>query len=652
MEVKTITGNWGKRKNFLGQYITLKHEAFFLKLFFLMLGSCSFILLDIQTSFGKIKVVILLVIVILDGFFFRKQAMRFLQFAVIASIFLLIIWCLFVRPSGGPIGIQSCIETLQSVELRNAFFRFLGIFAVGLLFAGGTTQYEVLFALKKYKLPVSVSLFCILLWNSFACFLNIFREISLGLDARWQERKPIKRIFFIITTMAFEAMQMIVDCKKMFFLHSHRIIDSITWRKKELCKEPNEQSNDDDCSLDIEFSEIKYVEQETELLHEAKLEGDAGHIILLTGENGCGKTTLLNLISGIIPEIINASYKKEENGDLKPEEIGFVFQGINNSIFFETAETQLAHISTPMHETWLKKFGLLYDDLYTRAIVDFSSGEQQKLSLIAELLDDSKKICLLDEPTAFLDENGKTIFFELLQYVSRNKIVIIVSHDKRCMEHCNRFYQIVDGKLREGIWEPKIKPFSINFLADLKRKKIFDFPYDKLEKGNLELRLGDFICITGDNGAGKTTFAKTLFQEVSKKNSQMKCAFMLQRPERQLFQTTVLSELLLGTQGNERSKDVAYSFLKKVGMEKLADEPPQFLSGGQKRTLLILCMLIQEPDLLILDEPLSSLDLFHADIIIEMLISYYEEKHPCIIICDQLSSRSLSICEQTLYLSK
>lgn len=624
-----------RHKSFMGTYIPIRYPMFCVKL--LLLLSSSFVFLGHN---DRLRLILLVSSVILNAALLKKKSLVLGKFLLASTAVLLLIWCLVVRPNGGPLTINSCLSTLMSEELHHALIRLWGLFAVGQLFAGCTSKYEILVFLRRIHANYTISVFVILIGNAFAYFIQLYQQISEGFRMRCHVRNPISRVLYVLTSLMLNALSLVSGCKKVDMLYENRIRNSVL-------RTGLSQSFDHPKTLSFCFNNVVYPEQDKPIIHTAALDAKLGDIILFTGANGSGKTTLLNLITGIIPNILNASFEGNViEADKLEGQIGMVFQSVENELFFDTAESQLCHIQPKTRDYWLQRFNLHYDEIKNRSVMDFSSGEQQRLALVAELLDETHTICLLDEPTAFLDVRGAAVFGDLLLHVSAHKIVIIVSHDPFCRTIANRFIAMRNGVLSEGCWGDDNVYCKIPIELE-ETSYTVHIPREHPDR-KIVFKKGEIVGVVGPNGCGKTTLGRQIFDSLCKTYPSVVSTMMMQRSDHQLFDSSVLRELMLGLEENDATRDIAQSYLKLVSLDTFSDHPAQFLSGGQKRVLVILCMLMQNPDVIILDEPLSSLDSSHAKAIVDVLVDYYVKAHPLIIICDQEHAVLPKLCNRII----
>lgn len=147
---------------------------------------------------------------------------------------------------------------------------------------------------------------------------------------------------------------------------------------------------------------------------------------------------------------------------------------------------------------------------------------------------------------------------------------------------------------------------------------------------DIAVQKGEFLCILGHNGSGKSTFAKVLgglfvptegtvtvcgMDTAQEKNSlaiRQRAGMVFQNPDNQIVATVVEDDIAfgmenLGVQREEMERRID-EVLKQVHMEEYRHSAPHKLSGGQKQRIAIAGMLAMHPEILILDEPTAMLD--------------------------------------------
>lgn len=195
-----------------------------------------------------------------------------------------------------------------------------------------------------------------------------------------------------------------------------------------------------------------------------------------------------------------------------------------------------------------------------------------------------------------------------------------------------------------------------------------------LNKINLNIEKGEFIGIAGRSGSGKTTLLETIggmrkpnsgnvflnnediYQEnYDKLTFRRKLQIVFQFPENLFFEQDIFSEAAYGLrmfnlQQNEIESRVS-SGLESVGFGKDDfHKSPFTLSGGQKRRLALACALVMEPEILILDEPFSGLDIEGINLVSDIL--YREHKKGTTIIFVSHDPNILSeLCSRILIIS-
>ena len=145
------------------------------------------------------------------------------------------------------------------------------------------------------------------------------------------------------------------------------------------------------------------------------------------GKSGIGKTTLLNLIAGII---------KPDNGQvlgIDKKKISFAFQDERLLLWSSVIENVSVVVNRKSNierkeiaKKWLEKVGIL--DFYNKKPEELSGGMRQRLVLARSLACDSD-IILLDEPFKGLDDVSKDALIELIKECTKNKLTVVVTHN-------------------------------------------------------------------------------------------------------------------------------------------------------------------------------------------------------------------------------
>ena len=158
-----------------------------------------------------------------------------------------------------------------------------------------------------------------------------------------------------------------------------------------------------------------------------------------------------------------------------------------------------------------------------------------------------------------------------------------------------------------------------NYYFSYGEKKVLEF-------GDMRLPKNELIAITGQNGAGKSTFVRcfcglekkfkgqTVIEEKQYKPKEMlrKCYLVMQDVNHQLFCESVEDEVLLGASDTGKEiQERAREIMQKLGIWEFRDKHPMSLSGGQKQRVAIASSVLAEKEILIFDEPTSGLDYCH-----------------------------------------
>lgn len=185
---------------------------------------------------------------------------------------------------------------------------------------------------------------------------------------------------------------------------------------------------------------------------------EKGKIYLLSGPNGCGKSTLANILLKMW-----RNYKGKVLIDGKNLEL-FTKVDISNIIGLSFQKTPIFH-DTIRNNICLGKEGdveklvslidfemdlsAMHRDLnsWLKDISSLSGGQAQKIGILRTLFLD-KPVYIFDEATANLDKKSKEKFFELMKEIKKEKIIILISHEEDIFQHIDKVIEIKGGILR------------------------------------------------------------------------------------------------------------------------------------------------------------------------------------------------------------
>lgn len=451
-----------------------------------------------------------------------------------------------------------------------------------------------------------------------------------------------------------------------------------------------------------------------------------GEKVALIGTNGCGKSSLMDVIAGLIPADEGVmSIRKEIK-------VGYLNQNPNFSKTSTVLETIFAS-KNPIAEA-IKNYEHAiehndYDGIskYTEIITELDgwdyeskvkqilgkldvhdmdklmgelSGGQQKRVTLAKVLIEEPDFLILDEPTNHLDLD--TIEWLENHLSSSNTTLFLVTHDRYFLDKvCNRIMELVDSKMHRYVgnyayflekkaeraeieavtlekdksllkkeleWmrrQPKARThkatYRENAFYELKEKTSGKRNDDKLELsvkseriGNKIIEIqhvsksfkdkvivkefdytfkkGDRIGIVGKNGMGKSTLLGMINGEIKPdigkvvKGETIRIGYYKQDglvfdPEQKVIENVrEVAEFIKMGDGREIS---ASAFLT-LFLFPPATQYAQIskLSGGEKRRLQLLKVLIENPNFLILDEPTNDLDIATLNVLEEFLMGY------------------------------
>ncbi len=202
------------------------------------------------------------------------------------------------------------------------------------------------------------------------------------------------------------------------------------------------------------------------VLHGIDLSVEQGSFSAIIGPSGSGKSTLLNII-GLLDKPSSGQFKflgedvvgmsAAELTFFRGRKIGFVFQFHHLLPAFSAIENVMlpliAHagrVRPGMREKALSILAAVgMAEKADAKATELSGGQQQRVAIARALVTDPPLV-LADEPTGNLDTRNADDIFALLRQLNESKGIafLIVSHDQRLADRCDRIIEVVDGLIR------------------------------------------------------------------------------------------------------------------------------------------------------------------------------------------------------------
>lgn len=451
-------------------------------------------------------------------------------------------------------------------------------------------------------------------------------------------------------------------------------------------------------------------------VHNVNFEIGEGEFVLMTGASGCGKSTILQTLNGIIPknkggklegtiEVAGMNVAEHEIQEMA-QKVGMVFQDPESQLCNLFIKDEVAfgpeNLMMPVEEIHQRVTeSLNYVGLAGQGekyVNEISGGQVQRL-VISSVISMNPEVLIFDDPTANLDPVGTAEIVAVLEKMKTENKTILISTPwlDEFIHFATRIIVIKDGtvyadgtpkevflkygdemKNSMGVWIPSIAEIDIGMKKlglskgdialsveeayekykdlphpssrPMKRRKLSDekivdvqnvvFSYPDgtraLTDVTFSARKGALTAILGPNGSGKSTIAQILVgllrgyqgeikicgmdpSQTQIKDITREVGFVFQNPEHQIVAETVSDEIAYSLRVAKIPESEigpkVQALMELFGLAELKDRHPYGLSGGQKRRLSVATMLINEPTLLLLDEPTYGQDAKNTEVL-------------------------------------
>ena len=247
----------------------------------------------------------------------------------------------------------------------------------------------------------------------------------------------------------------------------------------------------------IELVNVKKSYNKVDVLKGISLNFPSTGLITILGESGCGKSTLLNLIGGLdFPSSGSITYDGSIVTDLdeyRKNNISYIFQDgfllkqetVFNNLYRYLMEIGIYDYSEAVFRI-NKALKLVKLERYKKHLVkNLSGGEAQRVGIARAILRNNR-IILADEPTGNLDIDNARLIMEALVSLSKNSLVILVTHNKELANlYSDKIYKINNGLISNEYEPDKREVIDENKIYEDELKKV------SIEDKNIKLNIFD-----------------------------------------------------------------------------------------------------------------------------------------------------------------
>lgn len=173
---------------------------------------------------------------------------------------------------------------------------------------------------------------------------------------------------------------------------------------------------------------------------------------------------------------------------------------------------------------------------------------------------------------------------------------------------------------------------------------------------NIGVEAGDFICIIGPNGCGKTTLLKSIAKLTSYEGSiktNGSISMVGQNPEEMLLPwLSIQSNIVFPKKESDVNQELLSHLLQTTNLDAVAKNFPYQLSGGMQQLLLIARSLLHNSDIILLDEPFNSLDFHMSRIMQKKVIELWNIYNPTIVMVSHNIDEAIFMANKIIILSE
>jgi len=419
-----------------------------------------------------------------------------------------------------------------------------------------------------------------------------------------------------------------------------------------------------DKTLDISVIEVENLSKsygKIQAVKEVSFKVKKGEIFGLIGPDGAGKTSIIQILTGVLTPTSGKAFINGIDVTKEPERIksiiGYMPQGLGLNLYDNLTVEENINFFRDLRQIPEKIFKKNKEILLeitklkpflNRQAKALSGGMRQKLALVCTLLH-LPDIIFLDEPTTGVDPLSRQDFWRIIHNLVREKeiTVLLTTSYMDEAERCHRIALMHEGKILleekpenisnlEEIFIEKItgeKPKTIDVVKKRDEdkslmivckgvSKLFG-SFKAVDKVDLEVEKGEILGLLGPNGAGKTTLIKMmcgllepsegkisiLGYDVQKERAKIWNIIGYMSQKFSLYKDLTVLENMKFYAGIYGVR--SYNFkeiLERLELLEMGDRLVKDLPFGIRQRLALACALLHKPPILFLDEPTSGVD--------------------------------------------